>query len=265
MSALEWYAVQLKKISTAKCTSKPGEDGRKLKVAIENYLDDLATVHLLATTDEVEQRAVGEGDLRKGVESPSKERKGDIRLYGFIRQMVSSISGRTVDSLTELEKAAAVEEIWRAKLREKDLPEIFHKIVISLNPEVAKEMMEKGVLVDVELGWIVEETMQRFQDKFYAGHQLGYVVGIHHARGHILARILLYPHTEKGKPIKLEHGSKVRLSDGTEAWIDYQRFIQNTVEELGVEIYAYKVSSVRQLFPVAAECPDRSSCEPAPA
>jgi hypothetical protein len=38
--------------------------------------------------------------------------------------------------------------------------------------------------------------MPRFQEKFYPGDRLGYLVGIPHDRKHIHAHVLLFPYTK---------------------------------------------------------------------
>ena len=253
MSGMQ-YVVLFKKTTTATSTGNTGEDGRKIREYIESYLDETGKAQKkfnppqfpyltpnMGAYNGVGQHTVAAGDFRTKADDLDKDRKGDIKLYGFFRRLVFDYTGKPVDSLTNVEKAAAVEEVWRAKRKEKHPKIMAHKIVIALGLEVSKEMTEKGIPVDEQLQQVVCTTMDRYQEKFYPGHQLGYLVGIHHDRKHIHAHILLYPQTDKGKPLNVSHWSNVRMPDGTVQRVDYQGFIKSTVEQLGVEMYVNRV------------------------
>jgi len=241
--------IVVKKTSTAISKGRAKEDGATLRRYIAEYMDETIKNENGGTMlrykyegaklkHGVAQRTASHPGLRAGVDYLTKEPRGEIGVHGFLRRLVEAKTGRQIGTLTNIEKAESVEEIWKIKLAEKGLKKIAHKFVFSLDPEIAKKMREKGIPVDEHLNRIVRETWRRYQDKFYPGQEIGYLDGIHHDRAHPHSHVLLYPQTAQGKPLNVSRATeKPNLNiSGRPFRIDYQDFITRTAFELGQEL-----------------------------
>lgn len=225
-----------------------------LRRYIEEYLDETGKKDttkgggLAAPTIPVKHSS-----LRHGIDYLTKKEKGDVHVFGFLRHEIETETGRLANTLTNSEKAGAAETVWRRLLKKKGLKKVVHKIVVALDPEVCEMMTLARVPVDEELLRLVREGLGQYEQKFYQGHKLGYLVGIHHDRRHIHAHIMLFPQTDRGKPINVSHDSKVTLKDGFSIRVDYQGFLKSTFEKMAKEMYETKIRRPLNPLPLPIE------------
>lgn len=219
---------------THTCKSTAG-----LRRYIEQYLDETQK-----STPPANPSVRGKpSSLRSGIDYLTKKEKGDIHIFGFLRHQVETETSKLAHELSNAEKADAAETVWKRRLKEKGLKKVAHKIVIALDPEICEMMTLARLPVDEELLRIVQTGFEEYRQKFYSGHQIGYLLGIHHDRKHIHAHIMLYPQTDRGKPLNVSHDSKVTLENGATVCVDYQGFLKRSVERLAKDLYEKKIKN----------------------
>ena len=184
---------------------------------IMSYLDETSKAAALEASRKLgdEARKVGYAAVQHGVSAPqelgidylTKEEKGKIRAYGFLRDDVASIGGKPSHQLDNDDRIIACHRAWMQRMEEHPKGKKFaHKYVFSLDPRFCELMGAAGKDCDALLVQGARTVMRRFLEKFYPGDRLGYLVGIHHDRKHLHAHILLFPYTEKGQHLRVTDG-----------------------------------------------------------
>jgi hypothetical protein len=248
-----------KKTSTAK-------DTKALRRYIASYLDETGKSYSPTQKfnytqpgmqAKMAQRHKAATILRPGVDYLTKQGKGDLKAYGFIREDIERLSGKQFHQLSNAERADYCEQVWSQRVADKKLTKVAHKLVVALDPELCEIMREANLPVDEELTAIVRNALRRYQEKFYPGEKLGYMVGIHHDRKHIHAHILLYPQTASGRPINISTSSKVVMPDGTIRRVDFQGELRTKIEHDAMALFRdkikYPVQTVGYDFDAAAQ------------
>jgi len=220
---------------TSTCRSVQG-----LRRYIAQYLDETQKE---PSESGMPTAAAKPASLRAGIDYLTKKEKGDVHIFGFLRPLIEAETSRSIDQLTNQEKAEAAEVVWKRLLKAKNLKKAAHKIVIALDPEICEMMTMARLPVDEELLRITRIGFDQYRGKFYPGQELGYLVGLHHDRAHIHAHIMLYPQTAEGKPLNVSHDSKVTLDNGKVVRVDYQGVLKTTFERLATNLYRTKIVS----------------------
>lgn len=144
-----------------------------------------------------------------------------VNLFGYIRNYCSN------PDLIDLEKQDdTLNEIsnWWEKSTDKRKIKATH-FIFSINPKTAERIKEGDYDVHASLIDSVEETLLRFQSKFYPGESIGAIYGVHHDREHTHAHVLFHPITSSGNRINLSHNALVNES-GNKCRIDYQGYLK---------------------------------------
>lgn len=189
-----------------------------VSTSILSYLDETSKKEALE-----ESRKQGYAAVQNGVSAPqelginylSKEEKGRVRVYGFLRDDVSRLGGMPSHLLDNDQRVIACHRAWMSRLEEHPgVKKFAHKYVLSLDPRFCELMGAPGKDADALLVQGVRTVMRRFQEKFYPGDRLGYMVGIHHDRKHLHAHVLLFPFTENGQHLRVtDKGEDKRFHD----------------------------------------------------
>lgn len=176
---------------------------------IMSYLDETSKAAALEESRKLgEGRKAGYTAVQHGVSAPqemgidylTKEEKGKIRAYGFLRDDVAALGGKPSHQQDNDDRVIACHRTWMARLDEHPKGKKFaHKYVLSLDPRFCELMGAAGKDCDALLVQGARTVMRRFQEKFYPNDRIGYLVGVHHDRKHIHAHILLFPFSERGQ------------------------------------------------------------------
>ena len=180
-----------------------------------SYLDETSKADALAEARKVGYDAVQHGKSvvqENGIDYLTKEEKGKTRAYGFLRDDVTAIGGNYAHLMDNDARVIACHRAWMHRLDEHPgVKKSAHKYVLSLDPRFCELMAAAGKDTDALLVQGVRTVMRRYQEKFYPGDRLGYLVGIHHDRKHVHAHVMLFPFTERGQNLHVSD-SKERKS-----------------------------------------------------
>ena len=174
---------------------------------ILSYVDETSKADALA-----ESRKQSYGDVQFGKPNPveqgigylSKEEQGRIRVFGFLRDDVEKLTGMPPNHLSNDARVMACHRAWMGRLEQHPgVKKYAHKFVLSLDPRFCELMARGGKDSDALLIQGVRTVLRRFQEKYYPGDRLGYLVGVHHDRQHIHAHVLLLPWAESGRHLKV--------------------------------------------------------------
>lgn len=199
-------ARRLRRCAIWKRTSS-AKDIRTVSDNIKSYLDE---------TTKKPDRVMGEVDLGKstwlteGVEYLTKEEKGRLRIYGFLREDVMRMSGQLPHQLSNADRVHLAEEAWIRRWKDRNIKTTCHKFVLSLNPELCEQLRDAGISADEVLTEATRMTLRRYQEKFYPNEKLGYLVGLHHDKKHIHAHVMLFPTSESGKLLRITDEGRSR-------------------------------------------------------
>jgi hypothetical protein len=148
--------------------------------------------------------------LKEGVDYLTKEDQGKLKAFGFIRDDIIKLRGKFPHRMENNDLVDASMDAWQARLKKKNIKRVAHKYVLSLSPQLCEVLMQTKHSADELLTNSVREVMRRYQEKYYPGEKLGYLVGIHHDKAHLHAHVMLFPTTEKGKLLRVTDESKKR-------------------------------------------------------
>jgi len=174
---------------------------------IMSYLDETSKAEALA-----ESRKLGYAAVHNGVSAPqqvgidylTKEEKGKIRAYGFLRDDVARFGGMPSHLMDNGARVIACHRAWMGRLESHPgVKKFAHKYGFGLDPCFCALMAEVGKDCDALLVQGVRHVMRRFQEKHYPGDRLGYLVGVDHDRKRPRARVLLFPFTENGQNLRV--------------------------------------------------------------
>jgi hypothetical protein len=165
-----------------------------------------------------------------------------VEVFGFLRRIVIDATGQPLTTVSKSEQLAAVGRAWRSKLHGKRLAKVAHRFTVEFAAEVMTKMVDRAVAIDLELQAIVSAALLSFQQKFHAGHELGFVSGVRRYRNDNLELVLLlYPQTNKGKPLNVTGQTELRFPDGNLKRINYRKFLENSLAEHTSKLYCEKV------------------------
>lgn len=193
-----------RKTSTAKSQASVSRN-------ILSYLDENSKESrdsALAVSKQLGYRKAANGPAHPqlaGIDYLSKEESGKVRAYGFLRDDITRMTGKNPHLLDNDTRVAASHCAWMQRIETKRARKFGHKFVLSLDPRFCELMAAGGKDTDALLVQAGRTVLRRFQEKYYPGDKLGYLVGIHHDRQHIHAHILLYPYTESGKHLNVSN------------------------------------------------------------
>ncbi len=137
-----------------------------------------------------------------------------------------------------------------------------HHLAMSMDPRLTAALGEnpktKRLPLDHFLVNAVANALIEYQSKFYPGDQLGFMIGIHHDRGHAHAHVLVHPLTAEGKQVLLCTNKVVKAADGREVNVQYQDFLKESFERHTRALYDLCVNPVpepnsRRLFGVTTD------------
>lgn len=193
-----------------KRTSSP-KGNRVIRKDIKSYLSE----HTKPGVDKESLKAGNHPNwLKNGVDYLTKEEQGKLKVYGFLREDVFRQTGRIPHRMENDELIHACLNAWVARKQCKDIKRAAHKYVLSLNPELCEVMAETGHCADELLTQSVRRVLKRYQEKYYPGEKLGYLLGIHHDKAHLHAHVMLFPTTESGKLLLVTDYSKKNKING---------------------------------------------------
>ena len=155
-----------------------------------------------------------------------------VNLFGYIRNYCSN------PDLIDLEKQdETLNEIsnWWEQSTDKRKIKATH-FVFSINPKTSEKLKEKDYDVHASLIDSVEETLLRFQSKFYPEESIGAIYGVHHDREHTHAHVLFHPITSSGNRINLSHNALENRS-GIKCRIDYQGYLKQQFNQCVYDKY----------------------------
>ncbi|MDO8587627.1 MAG: hypothetical protein Q7T82_11370 [Armatimonadota bacterium] len=184
---------------------------------IMSYVDETSKADPLA-----ESRKLGYADVQFGKTNAvelgigylSKEEKGRIRVFGYLRDDVEKQTGMPPNHLTNDSRVIASHRAWMSRIeKHAGRKKLAHKFVFSLDPRFCELMAKGGKDCDALLIQGVRTVLRRFQEKYYPGDRLGYLVGIHHDRQHVHAHVLLLPWSENGVHLNVTDGVDNRFKE----------------------------------------------------
>ncbi|NBB81112.1 MAG: hypothetical protein GVY36_17015 [Verrucomicrobia bacterium] len=193
-----------------KRTSSP-KGNRIIRKDIKSYLSE-------QTKPGVDQEAFKAGNhpnwLKQGVDYLTKEEQGKLKAFGFLRDDIFRQAGRIPHQMENNELIYASLGAWESRKKKKKIKRAAHKYVLSLNPEMCEVMAQTGHSADELLTHVVRKVLRRYQEKYYPGEKLGYLMGIHHDKAHLHAHVMLFPTTESGKLLLVTDYSKKNKKHG---------------------------------------------------
>lgn len=166
--------------------------------------------YLSETTKKPDPNSRRSDIMRAGVDYLTKEPKGRLKAYGFLRDDIARMCGKPFLHLTNNERVEAAHTAWMMRLGKKKIMRTAHQYVLALDPELCKLAADVGISVDDMLTQGGRTVMRRYQEKHCPQEKIGYLMGIHHDREHIHAHIMLFPTTDSGRLLRVSDESAAR-------------------------------------------------------
>jgi uncharacterized protein YukE len=209
-----------------KRTSSP-KGNRVIRKDIKSYLSE-------QTKPGVDQEAFKTGNhpnwLKAGVDYLTKEEQGKLKAFGFLRDDIARQTGLYPHQMANDKLIEACLGAWEARKKKKKIKRAAHKYVLSLNPEMCEVMAQTGHGADELLTHAVSRVLRKYQEKYYPGEKLGYLMGIHHDKAHLHAHVMLFPTTESGKLLLVTDYSKKNKKHGhKQPFTDMRLFAEKEV------------------------------------
>lgn len=154
--------------------------------------------------------------LKSGIDYLTKEEKGRLKVFGFLRDDILAQTGEYPNRLDNNKRAIAAAEAWKLRLRDKgrregrELQKVAHKFVLALNPKFCDQLVKAGKSADDVLTSVSRTLMRRYQEKYYPGEEISFIVGIHHDKKHIHAHLMVYPTTKAGQLLRVSDEGRSR-------------------------------------------------------
>ena len=167
----------------------------------------------------------------------------ELGVYGLLRQVASEYSARPVELLSSAERMAAMRQFWAGQARERKTACLAYKLIFHLDPEFEHGMAAGKVPADETFTGIVVGSLRLYQQKFFPGQQLGYLLSIRSVRGKKQAWVLLYPASEQGWAAMLSPEAKLTTSAGKLVSVKHANFIRDSALKAANAIYHKKLSN----------------------
>lgn len=171
-----------------------------LRKDISSYLSEVTKKGLDAMATEAKNQP---NWLKEGVDYLTKEDRGRLKAFGFLRDDVTKLRGLYPHQMENNDLIDASLDAWQARLKTKKIKRVAHKYVLSLNPKLCEILMQTKHSADELLTNAARQVMRRYQEKYYPNERIGYLMGIHHDKAHLHAHIMLFPTTESGKLLRI--------------------------------------------------------------
>ena len=162
---------------------------------------------------------------------------GELGFYGLLRQVASAPSARPFELLSSAEKVLAICQPWAARARKEKAECLGVKLIFDLDSKFDRDLAAKGVPTDETLAHVVVSCLRRYQQRFFPGQQLGFLLSVRSVGGRTQAWVLLYPASSRGTSV-VTMTSKGKLLSA-----DHARFIEDAVRGLGLAVFLKKVQN----------------------
>lgn len=167
-------------------------------------------------------------ELKEGIGYLTKEEKGRLRVYGFLRDDIREMSGQDANSMENDALVQQSHTAWAQRLKRKKIKRLSHNYVLSLHPDLCRVLPAMGKSADELLVNTARNVMRKYQSKYYPEDRISYLLGVHHDKDHIHAHLMLFPTTDKGKLLRVTDESAAR--NGRKPFQMMRELAQKTVD-----------------------------------
>lgn len=192
------------------------------KTANIDYLDEKSDIKIsfdVKFKNRTKEEAEKEREkLIKSVEYLTKEECGKVFAAGFLRDRLLSMGDTAPETWDNETRKKRIQSALEKHRRDFGLYRngMAHKLIFSMDAELHKQIVDKGLCPDKILVERMKKVMKKFQDEFHPGDRIGYAFGLHHDTDNLHIHVYLSNRTESGKhvavscPLKDKWHSKVQ-------------------------------------------------------
>ncbi|MDO8587585.1 MAG: hypothetical protein Q7T82_11155 [Armatimonadota bacterium] len=138
------------------------------------------------------------------LDSIGRDEAGYVGVFGFLRDDVERATGKGANQMSNDDRVIACHRAWLTQLHQHTGTRKFvHKYLLTLDPTLEALMGMTGRDSGALLVQGARTVLRYFNEKYYLGDRLGFMVGIRRHRRQTQVQVLLMPWTEGGGQLKV--------------------------------------------------------------